>query len=110
MTPNLHQIVVIGRYGQGHDPLLTSRSQGQSQGHEGHFRFLAVFANFSYSFDGRVVIFLGQTFQWVCWAYWTMLSDLPSTLRTVPMTPTFHKILIFSNLIFIQIVVFYTIF
>ena len=41
MTPNLHQIKVTGRYGQGHDPLLTSRSQGQSQGHQGHFRFFS---------------------------------------------------------------------
>ena len=80
MTFNLDHIHIIGRYRQGQHTLKTSRSQGQIQGHKGHFRFLAVFANFSYSFDGRVVIFLGQTFQWVCWAYWTMLSDLLSTL------------------------------
>merc|ERR1711988_639443 len=80
MMFDLDHIHIIGRFIPGQYTLMTSRSQGQIQGHKGHFRFLAVFANFSYSFDGRVVIFLGQTFQWVCWAYWTMLSDLLSTL------------------------------
>ena len=57
MTFNLDHIYIIGRYRQGQHTLMTSRSQGQSQGHEGHFRFLAVlsvFAN-SYSFDRRVL-------------------------------------------------------
>ena len=35
MTRNLYRINVIGRYGQGQHPALTSRSQGQSQGHKG---------------------------------------------------------------------------
>ena len=46
MTPDVHHIHIIGRYGQGQTTLMTSRSQGQSQGHEGHFRFLADFARF----------------------------------------------------------------
>ena len=41
MTPDLHYIHIIGRYGQGQTTLMTSRSQGQSQGHEGYFRFFA---------------------------------------------------------------------
>ena len=45
MTLNLAHIKVIGRYGQGQHPILTSRSQGQSQGHKGHFRFLTIFTN-----------------------------------------------------------------
>ena len=45
MTFNLAHIKVIGRYGQGQHPISTSRSQGQSQGHKGHFRFLTIFAN-----------------------------------------------------------------
>ena len=95
--PDVHHIHIIGRYGQGQTTLMTSRSQGQSQGHQGHFRFAAdlhhihiiggyaqgqstypdssgsqgrsqgheghcrflpilyVFANFSYSFDRRVL-------------------------------------------------------
>ena len=56
MTPDVHHIHIIGRYGQGQTTLMTSRSQGQSQGHEGHCRFLPilyVFANSSYSFDRR---------------------------------------------------------
>ena len=46
MTLNLDHIHIIGRYRQGQHTLTTSRSQGQSQGHEGHFRFLAVFTRF----------------------------------------------------------------
>ena len=42
MTFDGHHIHIIGRYRQGQHTLMTSRSQGQSQGHEGHFRFLAV--------------------------------------------------------------------
>ena len=42
MTFDLDDIHTIGRYRQGQHPIVPSRSQGQSQGHEGHFRFLAV--------------------------------------------------------------------
>ena len=42
MTPDVHHIHIIGRYGQGQTTLMTSRSQGQSQGHKGHFRFLSI--------------------------------------------------------------------
>ena len=42
MTFDGHHIHIIGRYRQGQHTLMTSRSQGQSQGHEDHFRFLAV--------------------------------------------------------------------
>ena len=45
MTFDLAHIKMIGRYEQGQHPILTSRSQGQSQGHKGHFRFLTIFAN-----------------------------------------------------------------
>ena len=45
MIFNLDHIRVIGRYGQGQHPILTSRLQDQSQGHKGHFRFLTIFAN-----------------------------------------------------------------
>ena len=57
MTFNLDHIHTIGRYRQGQHTLMTSRSQGQSQGHEGHFRFLAVFTRFRelLSFDRRVL-------------------------------------------------------
>ena len=41
MTPDVHHIPIIGRYRQGQTTLMTSRSQGQSQGHQGHFRFFA---------------------------------------------------------------------
>ena len=46
MTPDLHHIHIIGRYRQGQHTLMTSRSQGQSQGHQGHFRFFANFVRF----------------------------------------------------------------
>ena len=46
MTSDLHQIDMVGRYGQGQHTLVTVRSQGQSQGHQGHFRFLADFMRF----------------------------------------------------------------
>ena len=39
MTSDLHHIHIIGWYGQVQHSLMTSRSQGQSQGHEGRFRF-----------------------------------------------------------------------
>ena len=42
MTLDLGHIHIIGRHRQGQHTLVTSRSQGQIQGHEGHFRFLAV--------------------------------------------------------------------
>ena len=35
MTSDLHQNYIISRYSQGQHTLVTSRSQGQSQGHEG---------------------------------------------------------------------------
>jgi len=44
MTFDGHHIHIVGRYRQGQHTLLISRSQGQSQGHEGHFRFLLIFA------------------------------------------------------------------
>ena len=43
MTFDSHHIHIIGRHRQGQHTLVTSRSQGQIQGHEGRFRFLAVF-------------------------------------------------------------------
>ena len=46
MIFNLDHIRVIGRYGQGQHPILTSRSQGQGQGHEGRFRFCMLGASF----------------------------------------------------------------
>ena len=46
MTFNHDHIKVIGRYGQGQHPILTSRSQGQGQGHEGRFRFCMLGASF----------------------------------------------------------------
>ena len=46
MTLDLCHIHVIGRHRQGQHTLMTSRSQGQIQGHEGRFRFLAVFVRF----------------------------------------------------------------
>ena len=36
----------LDRYRQGQHTIATPRSQGQCQGHEGHFRFLAVFTRF----------------------------------------------------------------
>ena len=44
MTLDLGHIHIIGRHRQGQHTLVTSRSQGQIQGHEGRFRFLAVFS------------------------------------------------------------------
>ena len=46
MIFNLDQIKVIGRYGRGQHLILTSRSQGQGQGHEGRFRFCMLGASF----------------------------------------------------------------
>ena len=46
MTSDHHHIQMVGRYGQGQQTPMTSRSQGQSQGHQGHFRFFADFARF----------------------------------------------------------------
>ena len=46
MTFDGHHIHIVGRYRQGQHTLMTSRSQGQSQGHQGHFRFFADFARF----------------------------------------------------------------
>ena len=46
MTFDSHHIHIIGSYRQGEHTLMTSRSQGQSQGHEGHFRFFADFVCF----------------------------------------------------------------
>ena len=50
MMFDLDHIHIIGRYRQGQHTLMTSRSQGQIQGHEGHFRFLAVFREFLLQF------------------------------------------------------------
>ena len=44
MTLDLGHIHIIGRHRQGQYTLVTSRSQGHIQGHEGRFRFLAVFS------------------------------------------------------------------
>ena len=41
MSFDIDHIHIIGRYRQGQHTLMTSRSQGQSQGHEGYFRFFA---------------------------------------------------------------------
>jgi len=107
MTSNIDHIHIIGRYSQGQHTLVTSRSQGQCQGQEGRCRFLAVFtrfANFSDIFDWRMVIFLCRTFQWVCWACWTMLSDLLSTLAKrrrshIPRCVFFSRPFIFSGIV-----------
>ena len=58
MTSDHHHIYMVGRYRQGQHTLVTLRSQGQSQGHQGHFRFLVDFTHFSissYSFCGRMI-------------------------------------------------------
>ena len=46
MTFDGHYIHSIDRYRQGQHTLLISRSQGQSQGHEGRLRFFDNFARF----------------------------------------------------------------
>ena len=46
MGSDHHHIYMVGRYRQGQHTLVTLRSQGQSQGHQGHFRFLADFTHF----------------------------------------------------------------
>ena len=46
MTSDIDHIHIINRYRQGQHTLVTSRSQGQCQGHEGRFRVLAVFTRF----------------------------------------------------------------
>ena len=46
MTSNYHHIYMVGRYKQGQHTHVTLRSQGQSQGHQGHFRILADFTHF----------------------------------------------------------------
>ena len=56
MTSDHDHICMVGRYGQGQHNPMTSRSQGQSQGHQGRFRFwpiLRIFANSSYSSHRR---------------------------------------------------------
>ena len=56
MTSDHDHISMVGRYGQGQHNPMTSRSQGQSQGHQGRFRFwpiLRIFANSSYSSHRR---------------------------------------------------------
>ena len=45
MTPNLHQIEVIGRYGQAHDPLLTTRLKSRSLRSSPFLPILRVFCN-----------------------------------------------------------------
>ena len=50
MTTDHDHIYMVGRYGQGQHTHVTSRSQGQSQGHQGRFRipvFSHIFANSS---------------------------------------------------------------
>ena len=47
MTLYFHHIKVISRYGQGQYPILTSRSQGQSQDHKGHFCISTDFMHFA---------------------------------------------------------------
>ena len=39
MTSDRDHIRMVGRYGQGQHTHVTSRSQGQSQGHQGRFQF-----------------------------------------------------------------------
>ena len=46
MTSDHDHIYMVGRYGQGQHAPMTSRSQGQSQGHQGRFHFIAVLARF----------------------------------------------------------------
>ena len=58
MPPDLHHIHIIGRYRQGQHTLMTSRSQGQSQGHQGHFRFFADFAELTNVATLFMVIYL----------------------------------------------------
>ena len=47
ITFDLHHIHIIGRCGQGQHNLMASRSQGQSQVHEGRYHFFVVFERFS---------------------------------------------------------------
>ena len=46
MTTDHDHIRMVGRYGQGQHTPMTSRSQGQSQGHQGRFRFFCRFRTF----------------------------------------------------------------
>ena len=61
MASDHHHIYIVGRYRQGQHILVTLRSQGQSQGHQGHYRFLADFTRFSLS--PPTVLIVGQ---WKC--------------------------------------------
>ena len=53
MAPDHHHIHMVGRYRQGQHADMTSRSQGQSQGHQGHFRFLPILRVSLISFDSH---------------------------------------------------------
>ena len=75
MTPDLHHIHIIGRYRQGQHTLMTSRSQGQSQGHEGHFRFFCRFCMYSRIVLMGLLCILDRGIQICC--------DLLSTLLDV---------------------------
>jgi len=73
MTSDLHQNHIIGRYSQGQHTLVTSRSQGQSQGHEGRLRFFHIFS--STSPYGGLLVILDRGMQ--------MQGDILSTLLEV---------------------------
>ena len=47
MTSDHDHIRMVGRYGQGQHTRVTSRSQDQSQGHQGRFRFSVLTCFFS---------------------------------------------------------------
>ena len=109
MTPDFHHIHIIGRYGQGQHTLMTSRSQGQSQGHEGRCHILPilyVFANSSYSFDRKVLKThrnvlsdhrknLQEAEFWIFALkvrYWPFKVKLGKWPKTTLMTPDHHHI------------------
>ena len=51
-------IEMVGKHTQGQHTPVALRSQGQSEGHNGRFRFwpiLRIFVNSSYSFDRRAL-------------------------------------------------------
>ena len=60
MTFDSHYIHIIGRYRQDQHTLMTSRSQGQSQGHQGHFRFSPILRVSSMSFDSHHIHIMGR--------------------------------------------------
>ena len=54
-TSDHHHIHMVGEYGRGQHTPMTSRSQGQVQGHRGHCRFIAKKSISSYSFNRKAM-------------------------------------------------------